>query len=77
VAGFDIQWEGSGRDEVGRDAKTGAVVIDVDPRYYRPAEVEQLQGDPSKAREKLGWQTRVSFSELVELMMKADLASVS
>jgi GDPmannose 4,6-dehydratase len=77
VAGFDIQWEGSGRDEVGRDAKTGAVVIDVDPRYYRPAEVEQLQGDPSKARETLGWQPRVSFAELVELMMKADLAAVS
>jgi GDPmannose 4,6-dehydratase len=53
------------------------VVIDVDPRYYRPAEVDQLQGDPSKARETLGWQPRVSFAELVELMMKADLASMS
>jgi GDPmannose 4,6-dehydratase len=77
VADFDIQWEGSGRDEVGRDAKSGEIIVDVDPRYYRPAEVEQLQGDPSKALEKLGWQTRVTFSELVELMMKADLAAVS
>ncbi len=77
VANFDIQWEGSGSDEVGRDAKTGEIVVDVDPRYYRPAEVEQLQGDPSKAFEKLGWRTRVSFAELVELMMKADLATVS
>jgi GDPmannose 4,6-dehydratase len=77
VADFDIQWEGSGRDEVGRDAKTGEVIVNVDPRYYRPAEVEQLQGDPSKALEKLGWQTRMTFPELVELMMKADLAAVS
>ena len=77
VAGFDIQWEGSGTEEVGRDAKSGKVIVDVDPRYYRPAEVEQLCGDPSKAREKLGWQPRVTFSELVELMMKADLDELS
>jgi len=77
VAGFDLQWEGEGVDEVGRDAKTGAVVVDVDARFFRPAEVEQLLGDPTKAREELGWSPRVTFSELVEMMMKADLDATS
>jgi GDPmannose 4,6-dehydratase len=77
VAGFDIQWEGSGTEEVGRDTRTGAVVVDVNPRYYRPAEVEQLMGDASKARDRLGWQPTTSFAELVNLMMKADLDAVS
>ncbi len=76
VAGFDIEWEGEGVDEVGRDRKTGEVVVDIDAAFFRPAEVDQLLGDPTKAREKLGWEPRVTFRELVELMMKADLERV-
>ena len=60
-------------DEIGRDAKTGRVIVDVDPRYFRPAEVDELRGDASKARKILGWEPRVGFPELVELMMRADL----
>ncbi|MBI4879426.1 MAG: GDP-mannose 4,6-dehydratase [Planctomycetes bacterium] len=76
VAGFDVEWQGKGLQEVGRDRRTGKVIIDVNPRYYRPAEVDYLLGDPSKAREKLGWRPRVSFDELVETMMRADLEAV-
>lgn len=74
MAGFDIAWEGSELDEVGRDTKTGKVIIDVDPKFYRPAEVDLLLGDPTRARERLGWQPKVSFEQLIETMMKADLA---
>ena len=73
VAGFKISWEGEGVDEVGRDQKTGKVIVDIDPRFYRPAEVEILLGDPTKAKEVLGWVPKVKFAELVEMMMKADL----
>ncbi len=73
VAGFEIEWEGSGTEEVGRDRKSGDVIIDVDERFYRPAEVDLLLGDPTKAREKLGWEPRISFVQLAEMMMKADL----
>jgi GDPmannose 4,6-dehydratase len=73
VAGFDIRWEGEGVEEVGRDANTGDVVVDINPKFYRPAEVEILRGDPTKAREVLGWSPKVKFAELVEMMMKADL----
>ncbi|MBW2294464.1 MAG: GDP-mannose 4,6-dehydratase, partial [Deltaproteobacteria bacterium] len=73
VAGFRIEWEGSGADEVGRDAGSGNVIIDIDRRFYRPAEVDLLLGDPSKAKELLGWEPKVKFQELVEIMMKADL----
>jgi GDPmannose 4,6-dehydratase len=77
TAGFELQWQGEGTEEVGRDMKSGAVIVDVDPRYYRPAEVPQLMGDASKARNKLGWQPRTRFEDLVELMMKSDLAAVA
>ena len=73
VAGFRIQWEGEGVNEVGRDAESGKVIVDIDPRFYRPAEVDLLLGDPTKARDILGWEPRVKFQELVELMQKADL----
>ncbi len=76
VAGFDLQWEGSGIDEVGRDATTGKVIVAIDPAFYRPAEVDLLLGDPTKAKEKLGWEPTVKFEELVEMMMAADLAGV-
>jgi GDPmannose 4,6-dehydratase len=68
--GLNIEWRGSGKDEVGINTKTGKEIIRINPRYFRLAEVESLLGDPSKAREKLGWQPEVSFAELVEDMCK-------
>ena len=76
VAGFDIAWEGEGPKEVGRDKKSGKVVVRVDPKFYRPAEVDLLLGDATKARTKLKWEPKVKFAELVELMMRADLEAV-
>ena len=71
--GVTIAWSGSGTDEVGKDASTGAVRVRIDPRYFRPAEVELLLGDPSKAKEKLGWEPQVKFGGLVGMMVRADL----
>jgi GDPmannose 4,6-dehydratase len=68
-----IEWQGKGVDEVGIDAKTGRTYVRVDPRYFRPTEVETLLGDPTKARLKLGWSAEVSFSELVAEMVRSDL----
>ena len=67
-----IQWEGSGVDEVGRRSDTGSVVVRIDPRYFRPAEVETLLGDPTKAREKLGWTPTTTLEELVAEMLAID-----
>ena len=67
-----IQWEGSGVDEVGRRLDTGTVVVRIDPRYFRPAEVETLLGDPTKAREKLGWTPTTTLEELVAEMVATD-----
>lgn len=73
-AGIELQWQGSGLDEKGVDVATGRVLVEVDPRFFRPAEVEQLLGDPTKAREKLGWNpTKTSFEELVNRMVDADI----
>jgi GDPmannose 4,6-dehydratase len=66
--GFRIKWEGTGLDEIGIDSVTGNVIIRVDPKYFRPAEVETLLGDASKAKEKLGWEPKTSFKQLVEDM---------
>ena len=71
--GMDIVWEGEGVEEKGIDRRTGKVVVEVDPRYFRPTEVETLLGDPSRAHEKLGWQPRISFEEMVQEMMQTDL----
>jgi len=68
-----IRWEGKGREEKGFDAATGKPVVAIDPRYFRPAEVDTLLGDPSKARRKLGWEPRIRFEELVAEMVLADL----
>ena len=76
AAGIEIEWSGEGTDEVGRDRATGQVVVDVDPRFYRPSEVELLLGDPSKAKAKLGWEPKISFEALAEIMMNADLALI-
>ncbi len=69
-----IAWEGEGVEEIGRDAKTGKTLVSVDPRYFRPAEVELLLGDPAKAHEKLGWRHMTTFPQLVETMVTTDLA---
>ncbi|OGT37956.1 MAG: GDP-mannose 4,6-dehydratase [Gammaproteobacteria bacterium RIFCSPHIGHO2_12_FULL_37_14] len=68
-----IIWEGVGLEEKGYDASTGRCIIAVDPRYFRPTEVESLLGDPSKAKNKLGWSPKISFEELVAEMVHADL----
>lgn len=73
-AGFKLVWRGTGLDEKGLDATTGRVLIEIDPRYFRPTEVDFLLGDASKAREKLGWQPQCSLEELVDAMMENDLA---
>jgi len=75
-AGINIIWKGKGREEVGLDASTGKVLIEIDPRYYRPTEVDLLIGDPSKAKEKLGWEPKVRLEELVKIMIKADEEAV-
>src|SRR5579862_2679279 len=74
--GRSIVWKGTGADEKGLDQKSGDVLIEVDPRYFRPTEVEALIGDPRKAHNKLGWRHRVTFDELVQEMVKADLDAV-
>ena len=73
-AGIELRWEGSGVDEKGIDTATGRTLVEVDPKYFRPAEVEQLLGDPTKAKTLLGWNPRkTSFEDLVKLMVQHDL----
>ena len=74
--GRPLAWRGNGVDEVGYEKKTGVERVRVDPRYFRPTEVDQLLGDASKARAKLGWQPKVTFAELVSEMMNGDLAEI-
>ena len=71
--GMDIHFEGKDEEEIGVDKKTGKTVVAVDPRYFRPAEVETLVGDATKAREKLGWKASTSFADLVKEMVRVDL----
>jgi GDPmannose 4,6-dehydratase len=68
-----LQWQGTGVQEKGVDARSGKILIEIDPKYFRPAEVDLLLGDPSKARRELGWQPRVGFEELVAMMTDEDL----
>ena len=74
--GMNIVWEGEGVDEVGKDAATGKVVVKINPKFYRPAEVDLLLGNPTKAEKELGWKREVSFKELVSRMVKNDLVLV-
>ena len=75
-AGIELDWRGEGLHEQGVDRATGRVLVEVDPKYFRPAEVEQLLGDPTKAKEKLGWNPRkTTFDQLVRLMVEHDLAA--
>jgi GDPmannose 4,6-dehydratase len=72
-AGIALRWDGSGVNEKGMDAATGAALVEIDPRYFRPAEVELLIGDPTKAIAKLGWKPKVQLPELVRMMVASDM----
>jgi GDPmannose 4,6-dehydratase len=72
LAGMNLVWKGSGNQEKGIDKKTNRTLIEIDPYYYRPTDVDELVGDAKKARKKLGWKPKVSFDELVKIMVHAD-----
>ncbi|MGA8561021.1 MAG: GDP-mannose 4,6-dehydratase [Pseudolabrys sp.] len=74
---IDIEWRGSGIKEKGINTRSGQVLVEIDPRYFRPTEVDLLLGDPSKARQRLGWRHKTSFDDLVKEMVAADLAVVA
>jgi GDPmannose 4,6-dehydratase len=74
--GIELVWKGHGVEEQGLDAQTGNVLVSIDPRYFRPTEVEQLLGDPSKAHRQLGWRHKTTFQELVREMVDSDLRTV-
>jgi GDPmannose 4,6-dehydratase len=74
--GIEIAWEGSGAREVGIDRSTGRTLVEVDPRYFRPTEVNHLEGDPSRSKAKLGWEPKHSFDDLVRDMVESDRATV-
>ncbi|MBI2970720.1 MAG: GDP-mannose 4,6-dehydratase [Gammaproteobacteria bacterium] len=75
-AGFELEWEGEGKTASAVDRASGRTIVKVNPKYYRPAEVEHLVGDASKARSRLGWSPETGFSRLVEMMVEADLERV-
>lgn len=72
-AGIELEWKGSGIDEKAYDRKDGRLLVDINPRYFRPAEVELLWGDASKAEKELGWERKVDFKGLVSMMVRADM----
>ncbi len=75
--GIELEWKGSGVDEIGFDKNTGKVLVEIDPKYFRPTEVELLLGDPTKAKTILGWNpTQTSFEDLVKIMVKSDMKLV-
>ena len=76
IAGIKVEWKGKAEKEIGIDAATGETIVAIDPRFYRPTEVEQLLGNPAKAKEKLGWEPKVKFAELVKIMTVADCEAV-
>ena len=69
---MSIVWSGEAEKEIGTDKASGKVIVRIDPKYYRPTEVDLLWGNPSKAKKILGWNTSISFEKLVEIMVKAD-----
>ncbi len=75
--GIHIRWEGTGVHEKGYDAETGKLLVDVNPEFYRPAEVEFLWGNASKAEKELGWKRKVDFKMLVSMMMDSDLKEIA
>ncbi|XWN52164.1 GDP-mannose 4,6-dehydratase [Anoxybacillus flavithermus] len=74
--GIEIEWQGKGIDEKGINKATGEVLVEVDPKYFRPTEVDLLLGDATKAKEKLGWKPKVSLQELAKMMVKVDLEEI-
>lgn len=74
VAGFDIEWQGKDENEIGIDRKTGETVVKVNPKFFRPAEVDLLLGSPEKAEKVLGWHRKTSYADLCRLMMETDIA---
>ena len=67
-----IEWQGNGINEIGINTQTGKQIIGIDENYYRPTEVDQLLGDPTKAKEKLDWESKTSFEDLIKMMVRAD-----
>jgi len=74
---IDIEWRGTGVDEKGHDRATGKILVDINPRYFRPAEVELLWGDSTKAEEELGWERKISFENLVKMMVDSDMKEIA
>ena len=74
--GIEVEWSGTGVDEVGRDKATGKVIVKVNPKFFRPAEVDILLGNPAKAEAKLGWVREIPFAELVKRMVENDMKLV-
>ncbi|WP_186141923.1 GDP-mannose 4,6-dehydratase [Burkholderia gladioli] len=72
-AGFQLEWQGSGLDEVGVDTTTGKALVKINPKFHRPAEVDLLIGDPAKARNELGWEPKTTLEELCQMMVEADI----
>ncbi len=75
--GIELEWRGTGVNEKGFDKKTGRIYVEVNPKYFRPAEVELLWGDPSRAEKELGWKRKTSFRELVHMMVDADMKDIT
>jgi GDPmannose 4,6-dehydratase len=73
AAGFDLAWEGAAEKEVAIDNITGKVVVRVNPKFYRPAEVELLIGNPEKAKQELGWEPKTTLEQLCQMMVEADI----
>jgi GDPmannose 4,6-dehydratase len=73
AAGFELGWSGSAENEIATDVKTGKVIVRVNPKFYRPAEVELLIGDPGKAMRELGWEPKTTLEQLCQMMVEADL----
>lgn len=74
--GIEVEWQGTGLDEKGINVENGAILVEVDPRYFRPSEVDLLIGDPKKAMEALNWKPKLSFPELVKKMVQADISQI-
>jgi GDPmannose 4,6-dehydratase len=75
--GIEIEWSGAGIEEKGYDKRNGQLLVDINPRYFRPAEVELLWGDSTKAEKELGWRRKVGFEELVKMMVNEDMKAIA
>ena len=73
VLDIELEWFGKNEEEIGKDIKSGEIIVRVDPKYFRPTEVDLLLGDASKAKNKLGWEAKTSLEELVKIMVDSDL----